>query len=68
MRLFREYRFAAAAFLLMMAMALTTTALSFFVAPVCAELGVGRGSFTVYYSLMTASGAMPHPQNAGFRT
>ena len=58
---FREYRPAAAAFLLMMAMALTTTALSFFVVPVCAELGLGRGTFTVYYSLMTASGAASIP-------
>ena len=48
---------AAAAFLLMMAMAITTSALSFFVSPVCADLGLGRGSFTVYYSLMTAAGA-----------
>ena len=47
----------AAAFLLMMAMATTTTALSFFVSPVCDDLGIGRGSFTVYYSLMTAAGA-----------
>ena len=53
----RRFRPAFAAFLLMMAMALTTTALSFFVAPVCEELGLGRGSFTVCYSLMTASGA-----------
>lgn len=57
----RGYRPAFAAFLLMMAMALTTTALSFFVAPVCDELGLGRGSFTVYYSLMTASGAASIP-------
>ncbi|MBQ3192992.1 MAG: MFS transporter [Oscillospiraceae bacterium] len=48
----------AAAFLLMMAMAVTTTALSFFVSPVCDELGVGRGTFTLYYSLMTAAGAV----------
>lgn len=53
----RTFRPAAAAFLLMMAMALTTTALSFFVTPVCDDLGIGRGSFTIYYSLMTASGA-----------
>lgn len=61
MRSLREYRPALAAFLLMMAMALTTTALSFFVVPVCAELGLGRGSFTVCYSLMTASGAAAIP-------
>ena len=48
----------AAAFLLMMAMAVTTTALSFFVSPVCDELDVGRGTFTLYYSLMTAAGAV----------
>lgn len=45
----------------MMAMALTTTALSFFVVPVCEELGVGRGSFAVCYSLMTTSGAAAIP-------
>lgn len=50
-------RAAAAAFLLMMAMAVTTSALSFFVSPVCGDLGIGRGSFAVYYSLMTAAGA-----------
>lgn len=48
----------AAAFLLTMAMAVTTSALSFFVSPVCGDLGIGRGSFTVYFSLMTASGAL----------
>lgn len=47
-----------AAFLLMMAMALTTSALSFFVSIVCDDLGIGRGSFTLYYSLMTAAGAV----------
>lgn len=54
----KTYRPAVAAFLLMMAMALTTTALSFFVTPVCDDLGIGRGSFTIYYSLMTAAGAV----------
>jgi len=48
---------ATAAFLLMMAMAVTSSALSFFVSPVCADLGLGRGSFALYYSLMTAAGA-----------
>ena len=57
----REYRPALAAFLLMMAMSLTTTALSFFVGPVCNALGFGRGSFTIYYSLMTATGAFSIP-------
>lgn len=69
-----NFRPAAAAFLLMIAMALTTTALSFFVEPVCDALGLGRGTFTVYYSLMTASGALAIPvlgqviQKRGVRT
>ena len=54
----RSLRPSAAAFLLMMAMAVTTSALSFFVTPVCDDLGIGRGSFTLYYSLMTATGAV----------
>ena len=41
--------------MLMLTMSLLSTALSFFVAPVCADLGFGRGSFTLYYSLI----AMP---------
>lgn len=57
MKKLQEFRPAMAAFLLMMAMALTTTALSFFIGPVCESLSIGRGSFTIYYSLMTASGA-----------
>ena len=69
-----KYRKATAAFLQMMAMALTTTALSFFVGPVCRELGFSRGSFTVYYSLMTAAGTLASPflgqavQRRGVRT
>ena len=58
MRNLRQYRPAGAAFLLAIAMALTTTAVSFFVVPVCEELGLGRGEFTVYFSLMTAAGAL----------
>ena len=46
------------AFLLMLTMSLLSTALSFFVAPVCSDLGFGRGSFTMYYSLMVATGAI----------
>ena len=53
-----QTRPALAAFLLMLTMSLLTTALSFFVAPVCEELGFGRGSFTLYYSLMVAAGAV----------
>ena len=58
---FKELRPSIAAFALMVAMALTTTALSFFIGPVCEELDLGRGSFTIYYSLMTASGAFSIP-------
>ena len=61
MEKFKELRPSIAAFALMVAMALTTTALSFFLEPVCEELGLGRGSFTIYYSLMTASGAFSIP-------
>lgn len=57
----RQVRPALAAFLLMMAMALTTTGLSFFVGPVCTELGLGRGAFTVYYSIMTFAGTIVSP-------
>ena len=49
---------ALSAFLLMVTMSLLSTALSFFVAPVCEDLGFGRGSFTLYYSLMVAAGAV----------
>lgn len=55
------YRPAAAAFLTMMAMALTASTLSFFLEPVCAELGVSRGSFSLLFSLMTIAGAMTNP-------
>ncbi len=48
----------AAAFLLMIAMGTCSSGLSFFVSPVCADLEIGRGSFGIYYSLMTATGAV----------
>lgn len=54
----RNLRPAAAAFFLMVTMSLQSTALAFFVEPVCADLGFGRGSFTLYYSLMVAAGAV----------
>ena len=54
----RSFRPAVSAFLLMLTMSLLSTALSFFVAPVCEDLGFGRGSFTLYYSLMVAAGAV----------
>ena len=53
-----QFRPALSAFTLMLTMSLLSTALSFFVAPVCADLGFGRGSFTLYYSLMVAGGAV----------
>lgn len=55
------YRPAIAAFLMMVASALTSTALSFFVAPVSESLGVGRGTFTLYYSFLLAGGALTSP-------
>lgn len=57
MKKIQTLRPAIAAFLLMMAMSLTTTGMSFFVSPVCDELSLGRGSFTIYYSMMLAAGA-----------
>lgn len=56
-----HYRPAAAAFLVMMAMALTSSTLSFFLTPVCAYLNVGRGSFSLIFSMMTVSGALMNP-------
>lgn len=53
-----QLRPALSAFLLMLTMSLLSTALSFFVSPVCEDLGFGRGSFTLYYSLMVAAGAV----------
>jgi MFS family permease len=55
------YRPAVAAFLVMMAMAVTSSTLSFFLEPVCAQLGIGRGSFSLMFSLMTISGALTNP-------
>ncbi len=55
------YRPAVAAFLTMMVMSLTSSTLSFFSEPVCSELGIGRGSFSLIFSLMTVSGAMTNP-------
>lgn len=54
----RSIRNIAAAFLLMASVALPCLTMSFFVVPVCEELGFGRGSFLIYFSLMTASGSV----------
>ena len=56
-----QYRPAAAAFLTMMAMSLTSSTLSFFLEPVCDELGISRSSFSLVFSLMTVSGALTNP-------
>lgn len=62
------YRPAAAAFLTMMAMALTSSTISFFLEPVCEALQISRGSFSLIFSLMSVSGALLNPflgQTAG---
>lgn len=58
---FTLYRPAAAAFLTMMAMSLTSSTLSFFLEPVCSHLDISRGSFSFVFSLMTISGALTNP-------
>ncbi|MBR1972996.1 MAG: MFS transporter [Oscillospiraceae bacterium] len=55
------YRPAAAAFLTMMAMALTSSTLSFFLEPICTHLNISRGSFSMIFSLMSVSGALLNP-------
>ena len=55
------YRPAAAAFLVMMAMSLTSTCMSFFLGPICEHLQVGRGSVSIIFSLMTVTGALMNP-------
>lgn len=52
---------AIAAFLTMMAMSLTSSTLSFFLEPVCAQLEINRGSFSVVFSLMAVTGALTNP-------
>ena len=55
------YRPAAAAFLVIMAMALTSSTISFFLEPVCEDLQISRGSFSLIFSLMSVSGALSNP-------
>ena len=55
------YRPAAAAFLVIMAMALTSSTMSFFLEPVCDSLQINRGSFSLIFSLMSISGALSNP-------
>ena len=55
------YRPAIAGFLAMLTMSLHSTGLGFLVAPVSDALGVGRGSLTLYMSLMTLANAFSSP-------
>ena len=55
------YRPAAAAFLVIMAMALTSSTISFFLEPVCEDLQISRGSFSMIFSFMNVSGALSNP-------
>ena len=55
------YRPAVAAFLVIMAMALTSSTMSFFLEPVCESLQISRGSFSLIFSLMSISGALSSP-------
>ena len=57
----QAYRPAAAAFLTMMAMSLTSSILSFFLEPICSALEISRGSFSLVFSLMSVSGALMNP-------
>ena len=52
---------AAAAFLTMMAMALTSSTISFFMEPICSVLQINRGSFSLFFSLMSITGALISP-------
>lgn len=52
---------AVAAFLTMMAMALTSSTISFFLEPICGALEISRGSFSLLFSLMSISGALLNP-------
>lgn len=55
------YRPAAAAFLVIMAMALTSSTMSFFLEPICESLQISRGSFSMIFSLMSVTGAVVNP-------
>ena len=55
------YRPAAAAFLVIMAMALTSSTISFFLEPICESLEISRGSFSLIFSLMSVAGALSNP-------
>lgn len=61
MKQITKLRPAIATFLMMIAVATTSTAISFLNQPVANQLQVGMGSFTLYYSLMVAAGAITTP-------
>ena len=52
---------AVAAFLVMMAMAITSSSISFFLDPLCEHLQVGRGQVSLMFSLMTLTGSLTSP-------
>lgn len=55
------YQSAVSAFLVMMAMALTSSTISFFLEPICESLQISRGSFSLIFSIMSVSGAVINP-------
>ncbi len=57
----QSLRPAVAAFLVMMAMSLPSSTMSFFLAPICGHLQVGRGQVSLIFSLMTVTGAIANP-------
>jgi len=57
----QAYRPAVSAFLVMMAMSLPSSCMSFFLAPICEHLQVGMGQVSIIFSLMTATGALMNP-------
>ena len=61
MKQISKLRPAMATFLMMIAVSTTSTAISFLNQPVANQLQVGMGSFTLYYSLMVAAGALTTP-------
>ena len=44
-----------------MAMALTSSTMSFFLEPICESLQINRGSFSMIFSLMSVAGALSNP-------
>lgn len=55
------YRPAIACFIMMMATSLQSTGLGFFVVLVSEALGVGRGSISLFYSILFGMGALGGP-------